>query len=118
MASHVITKYRVVRNPRWPMRTDHAANLTHREPTTLRNRHAPQCDRIPGGSLLSKGFGGFNARCYAMAFAFLGIYPRLQRCGCATLRHKSLRSLTASTITRPLMSAGVAVASSREAGPL
>src|SRR5690554_1371704 len=71
------------------------ANLTHREPTTLRNRHAPQCDRLSGGSLLSNGFGGFDARCYAMAFAFLKTHPRLQRCGCATLRHKSLRSLTA-----------------------
>src|SRR5690554_338997 len=118
MASHEITKYRLARSPRWPMRTDHVANLAHREPTTLRKQRAAQCERLPGGSLLSKGFGGFNARCYAMAFAFLGIYPRLQRCGCATLRHKSLRSLTASTIVGPLLSAGVAVASSREAGPL
>src|SRR5690554_3977343 len=75
MASHEITKYRLARSPRWPMRTDHVANLTHREPTTLRKQRAPQCDRLSGGSLLSNGFGGFNARCYAMAFAFLGIYP-------------------------------------------
>src|SRR5690554_148058 len=118
MASYEITKYRLARSPRWPMRTDHIANLAHREPTTLRNRHAPPCDRLPGGSLLSNGFGGFDARCYAMAFAFLKTHPRLQRCGFATLRHKSLRSLTASTIVGPLLSAGVAVASSREAGPL
>src|SRR5690554_7375582 len=78
------------------------------------------CDlrRPPGAPCKAWFFWTFDARCYPSISAFLWAYPRLQRCGCATLRHKSLRSLTASTIVGPLLSGGVAVASSREAGPL